>query len=71
MRGGTRDRAQLQCEPFDDFEADGMTIAKELFQVADAAAEVLAPPRAREHLVRLRITKRIADGSAMRFCSET
>jgi hypothetical protein len=48
-----------------------MTIAEELFQVADAAAEVLAPPRAREHLVRLRMTKRIADGSAMRFCSET
>jgi hypothetical protein len=31
----------------DDFEVDGMTtIAEELFQVADAAAEVLAYARA-------------------------
>jgi hypothetical protein len=45
-RAGTRDRAQLQCEPFDDFEADGMTFTEELFQVADATAEALAYARA-------------------------
>lgn len=37
MRPGARDRVQLQCEPLDDFGADGMTIAEELFQVADVA----------------------------------